>query len=244
MRNLSQTILKKKQIIFAFLLTGLVTFSCEKEEVVKSVTIDELRNKYSLSIAADQKGFATVPELTFATAADADKFMFNVKNRAPLHFESGAKAEGSDKSGRKTSTGVDLAFENTKISLEGLKRMSQMTTSEGGGYQSTPGTVTVVWHSATPTYHVTMDWSTNYASPNVNVHIVSYLNASTFTQSTTPSNGVYYTSSTGILTFNVNGFQNYNVFVEGVGTIYSQPVKVSGTYNTRTGVSNMTVTNR
>src|SRR4051794_16474090 len=39
----------------------------------------------------------------------------------------------------------------------------------------------------------------------------------------------------GSVYFTIKGYQNYNLFVEGIGTMFTEPVTIQGVYNTTTG---------
>lgn len=48
-----------------------------------------------------------------------------------------------------------------------------------------------------------------------------------------------YTLSGSKVNFTVRGYQNYNLIVEGIGTVFSQPVKITGSYDIRSGAYTM-----
>jgi hypothetical protein len=50
----------------------------------------------------------------------------------------------------------------------------------------------------------------------------------------------YANEKDGIISFTIYGIQNYNIIVEGIGTLWSQTVTISGTYNTKTKQYTMT----
>lgn len=49
------------------------------------------------------------------------------------------------------------------------------------------------------------------------------------------------TQSNGMIHFTINGLQHYNIIIEGIGTIFTQPVKISGSFNPCTGAYTMKV---
>ncbi len=49
------------------------------------------------------------------------------------------------------------------------------------------------------------------------------------------NSGYSYTDEEGSIHYTIRGIQNYNLFVEGVGTVYSEPVTIKGHYNPCSG---------
>ena len=218
-----------QSVAFAFAITVL-TFACNEQEAEKKVTFEELKTKYNLKIAENQKDFKTDPSLTFATAAEADKFLNAIQNspEKSLHFESiVTPLEKDNNSIIITASGV----------LTGMARLSQ----DPGSEKNTNSEMIKGPTFGFTTFYVSLDWNTNYSNPTATTTTATILNAVTFTQTTSSSNAAYYNSSTGVFNINIDGMVNRNLFVEGVGTVQSTPGHVSGTYDPKTGRSSITV---
>jgi hypothetical protein len=108
----------------------------------------------------------------------------------------------------------------------------------GGGGVPPSGTASMSTWWLWSGYHL----SFNYAFGNtpgtlavtgVSSNIVGVTMGVSWTQSNTQSFTNYPNSS--LIYFDVSGYQNYNLIIEGIGTAFTQLVHLTGFYNTNTG---------
>lgn len=207
------------KVLCSLTILSLIIFSCD-QNIEKQVTLDDLKHEYSLKVAADQENFTTSGELNFANASEAKRFIEGVRNSKPLRTVTrGVLSPGS------------ISVRSAK-GVSSLGRVSQLDNSETISQPAGIGA----------SYNVSLDWGPGYSNVNANGSITAPLNACSFTQTTTSTNAAQYQS--GVIYYNIQGYQNYNIIVEGIGTVYQQPITISGSYNTQTGQSTITVKNR
>jgi|GEM_PF-7022762 len=219
--------MKMKFFFTKFLLLIIIislVLSCKKQDVEKEYTFSDLAKEYNLKLPKDQKNFLPTPGFEFKTALEAKAAFELIKKTPPLEFKGFIVRSTSDLHSIKIK-------DNSK--LLSLLRTSQLDNSE-----------TISKSVFLGQYSVTLDWGSNYTNLNANGSISNILNLNSFTQLTTGSNSAQYNSNTGIIKFNIDGYQNYNVFVQGVGTVYQQPITMYGSYNTQTKETILNVVNR
>jgi hypothetical protein len=110
----------------------------------------------------------------------------------------------------------------------------------GGGQpgQPTPGladmTRWVLWSG----YHLSFNYTFGATGTLTVTNVTTNLVGLTPGISWTTSNTQVFTNYPGsaLIYFDVMGYQNYNIIVEGLGTIFTQKVHLIGIFNTNTGV--------
>lgn len=92
-------------------------------------------------------------------------------------------------------------------------------------------------------YHLSFNYHKNAAGhisvDGVSSNLIGFTLGVSWTQSNTQSFINYPNSA--LIHFDVMGYQHYNIIVEGVGTVFTQVVHLSGIYNTNTGAYDLTV---
>lgn len=91
-------------------------------------------------------------------------------------------------------------------------------------------------------YNVTFTWSSSngiLTAANFNSGLIGFHLGVSWTH----QNGTFINyPNSALIYFTVNGLQHYNIIVEGVGTLFTQPVTITGVYNTNTGLYSITIT--
>ncbi len=110
---------------------------------------------------------------------------------------------------------------------------------ESGGSPDTPSlTQWTGWIGYNVTFSVTCSSDGSYVASDFSSNLVGF----TLGVSWTPGSSSYTSSpDSSTIYFSVTGYQNYNIFVEGLGTVFSQPVTIAGSYDVDTGTYSMTV---
>jgi hypothetical protein len=109
----------------------------------------------------------------------------------------------------------------------------------GGGGNQNPSLN--YWYGWTG-WNVTFSWSntssgitaSNFSSSLIGFHPMSSWDHG--------SSSYFVYPNSALIHYSVTGYQNYNIIMEGIGTVFTEVVTISGIYNTNTGAYTMTVT--
>ncbi|ARS40297.1 hypothetical protein CA265_11790 [Sphingobacteriaceae bacterium GW460-11-11-14-LB5] len=228
--------MKQKQIlilslIFAF-FAGII-YSCKKQDASK-LSVNDLIEKYDLKVVQAAVQDTTKTNMVFASAAEADAFIANIKNASytteigsTISLNANKNLKASNKPSGLQISGKIMFEEEPDLVVEGKPK---------------PGSRNVKYNASPISgYLVNVNWGSNYSNITTTGALFGFTLGTSFTQTGTGTST--YNSQTGLINFTVNGLQNYNIIVEGLGTIYSQPIVMTGSLNPTTGTSTMTVTN-
>jgi len=104
-----------------------------------------------------------------------------------------------------------------------------------GGHNTGGGTVIrgTVWYGGIWAYRVSFEidyTGAKWVAKDYKSEMVGFTVGTSWRQ----TNYDYYTAG-NYLCFSVYGIQSYNIFIEGIGTVYRAPVRIDGCYDTDTG---------
>lgn len=230
--------MKQKKILIIPLILALVAigiYSCKKQDSEK-LTVESLIKKYDLKVIQPEIQDTMKTDLVFTSASDADAFIASIKNASySTEMSNSISANGIKKtlrasgkrSGLEISGKVMFSDDDGDLEIEGKPK---------------PGSRNVKrYASPLQGFMVNVNWAANYQNITTTGDLFGFTLGSSFTQ--TGPGSSYYDSQSGLINFSVHGLQNYNIFVEGIGTIYSQPIVMTGSLNPVSGNSSMTVQN-
>lgn len=187
----------------------LVMFSCRKQDVQPQL-ISQLGFDVNKTIAGNS---STTPAMSFNSIEEAKTYLQTFK-------------------GRSISGNIRDQKLPESASLRQPDIYDHEGPPEGGGGEN--NVVIIDWHGWAG-YQATFTWNKDGNGLIQSVgNFSSSLVGFTLGVSWTHQNGSA-TYKGDVITYSINGIQNYNIIVEGIGTLFSQHVNISGTYNTKTG---------
>jgi hypothetical protein len=101
----------------------------------------------------------------------------------------------------------------------------------GGGDTPSLTAWVLPWLGYNVTFSVTDNGNGSYTISNIASNMVGL----TVGFSWTPGSSSYSSDPSGVVNFSVTGYTNYNIIVEGIGTIYTDPTTITGSYSIATG---------
>jgi len=194
-------------------------------------TVADLAKLYNLKVLSsvskeEAKSFGIINSVKEAN------IVFNHLKNIKTHTE--GKLNLKSLRGSAENSGVFKAVLTDFAKSESNEYRARLGSLDAEDGQVPPGYKNMIDDSWAHPYNIlaTLSWQANFDSPSTSVMLTGVTLGYSFSQG---GQSTSYNSSTGIFTYSVTGTLNYNVFVEGVGTIYSTPYSVYGSYNTTTG---------
>ena len=210
----------------------LVLFSCQKQntqpQLISQLGFDVSKTLTGNTVVTAAISFKSMEDAkAYFSALKGRTYSGNVRNRYKLFA---------------TDTKLFDILKRNDISVP-LKLTVQTSGEEGPSpapweedYGNDNYTTTITDWTGWCGYQIGFTWERNSAGMPTNIGgFSSGLVGFTLGVSWDQKTGSAWTGGTETIHYSITGFQNYNIIVEGIGTIFSQSVTISGTYNTSTG---------
>lgn len=229
--------------IVTVLFSIILVASCQKETLYlkDTLTVEDLITQYNLK---KSPALSTENSMVFSSADEAAKFIEAIKRAKPVKFLTNTSTISS-KLQANASNNSNIIFssesENVKsVAITSLGSTNSSQTPFSGGTMSEGGTRKVVKPvgGGLSSYRVDLSYDAGYKNLKANGSISGFALGVTFTQ--TGSAASYANNK---ISFEVTGGQNYNIIVEGIGTIWTQPIIMEGYYDFSNSQSLLTVSN-
>ena len=233
------------------LLLVLIAFSCSDQSALDSAQMQELELRKALGIGTDlpseetrQRIQGTTEPRHFENIDDARYFINSVSKEFKISFDAKQIQRQIKKNGLVNKSG------NVTIVLEDGSLLSVPCGSNfldpfdgcddggnGGGQGCGSGSMVLTSSNQSIAYYFNAIF--NFSSDNDGNVTASDFNSFTtgFTMGTTYNHisSNHSVSSNGTINFTITGTLDYNVFVDGVGTVWTDPVTMVGSFNPCSG---------
>ncbi len=193
-----------------------ILVSKEYEDYLLEKTFEELDVVYGL------KTVKNIPEnikmIEFENIEDLECFLQNVKKGKSRNFIGVAPQMNDPK--------INLIMQNNiRLKSGGF---------ESGSMQGTPGGFWLNWWPA----YLNVDINYNSSTIQISSQVQGFNFGMGYTQNA--ANG-WWNNSKDTIHFHIDGTEDYYLFYEGVGRVYSNPMDIDGWYNPSTGEYDMKI---
>lgn len=242
-----------KKYIFILLIIGFWGNSCTKNSSDLAKQNLELLNELGFNtknvIFENSNSHSATAPISFDSKEEA-KLYFKTINDHKGVFQGNKKLQWKLKNNfdpivyikEKIKETKEIKDHNTSSSQNCLYPWMENCQLEEVEGDDPPGIASCNQWIAWTGYNVNFSYSYqggSYVVSNPNSGLIGFHLGVSWDQGAT--NFVNYPNSS-LIYFNVIGYQHYNIIVEGLGTVFTQTVTITGTYNTNTGTYTMSST--
>ncbi|MDG1054352.1 MAG: hypothetical protein P8O78_06950 [Flavobacteriaceae bacterium] len=235
-----------RKILTAIFYVFVIT-SCTDEPIL---TEESLRNelgfeKQDLSSELTSEIAGNTPEIHFESIEEAKQFLSEIDDFSETNINFFDEINGVLLRGKSIENSKNL-----KINLGQLQMscpppaFQEFIPCEGDNDGGGCGNGSIMLSTGNMSFNLHLNVGFNYNSnnsgtsaSNFNSHMSGFTLGLSYDH--VSSN---HSVSGNTVNFTVNGVINYNIFVEGIGTIYRQNVRLEGSYNPCTGSGSITTT--
>ncbi|CAA0146624.1 hypothetical protein [Tenacibaculum maritimum] len=227
-----------KKILIAILWVSAIT-SCTNEPIL---TEESLRNELGfeqqvLSSELSTKIAENTPEIHFKSIEEAKQFLSGIENFSETNVNFYDELNGLLLRGKLINNSRNLKLNSSELQMRCPPPVFQefIPCEENG--DGGCGNGNIMLSTGNMSFNLQLNVGFNYNSnssgtsaSNLNSHMSGFTLGLSYDHISSSHN-----VSGNTINFTVNGVINYNIFVEGIGTVYKQNVRLQGSYNPCTG---------
>lgn len=232
---------KMKNILIALICAFVIT-SCADEPILNE---DILRNqlgfeKQDLSSELNSEIAKNTPEVHFNTIEEAKEFLSKINSFSETNVNFFDEEWNVSRQVKSIGNLKKLKVNSSELQMTCPPLIFQeYIPCEGGGGGC--GSGSIMLSTGNMSFNLYLNVGFNYTSNdngtsanNFNSHMSGFTLGLSYDHISST-----YSVSDNTVNFTVDGVINYNIFVEGIGTIYRQNVRLQGSYNPCTGTGSV-----